>query len=113
MVVALDLERDGLALAEIQHARVLTRPLENALARRRQPLQQQRRVLVAAVLAPEQREDGELEVIRVAAEQLLDARELWIRETQGAMERLLDDGRQETSILVGEPDGPSIRLTLR
>jgi hypothetical protein len=29
MVVALDLERDGLALAEVDDARVLARPLED------------------------------------------------------------------------------------
>ena len=37
VVVALDLERDRLALAEVEHARVLARPLQHALARRRQP----------------------------------------------------------------------------
>ena len=73
VVVALDLEGDRLALAEVDHARVLARPLEDARARRREALQQQRRVLVAAVLRPEEREDGELEVVRVAAQQLLDA----------------------------------------
>ena len=35
-------------------------------------LQEQRRVLVAAVLRPEQREDRELEVVRLAAEQVVD-----------------------------------------
>jgi hypothetical protein len=33
-------------------------------------------VFVAAVLGPEQREDGELEVVRSAFEQLVDALEL-------------------------------------
>ena len=65
VVVALDLERDRLAVAEVEHARVLARPLQHALARGRKPLQQPRRVLVAAVLRPEQREDGELEVVRL------------------------------------------------
>ena len=67
VVVALDLEGDGLALAEVDHAGVLAGALEHALARGGKPLQQRCRVLVAAVLGPEQREDGELEVVRVAA----------------------------------------------
>jgi hypothetical protein len=51
-------------------------------------------VLVAAVLRPEQGEDGELEVVRVAAEQLLDSVELPVGEPEGAVERLFRDGRQ-------------------
>ena len=40
MIVALDLERDRLALAEVDDAGVLARPLEHALAAGRKPLQQ-------------------------------------------------------------------------
>ena len=76
MVVRLDLERDRDPVAEVDHAGVLAGPLQHALALRRQPPQQQRRVLVAAVLRPEHGEDGELEVVRRPAEQLLDAVEL-------------------------------------
>ena len=47
------------------------------------PAQQQPRVLVAAVLAPEQREHGQLEVVRIAAQQLLDARELPVGQARG------------------------------
>ena len=104
VVVRLDLERDRLALAEVDHARVLARPLEHALARRGQPLQQRRRVLVAAVLRPEQREDGELEVVRLALEQLADSPVLGVGETERAMERLFRDPRQRAE---------SIRLTGR
>ena len=68
MVVRLDLERDRLSLAEVDHARVLSGPLQHALAGGRQPAKQRRRVLVAAVLGPEQGEDGELEVIRLPFE---------------------------------------------
>ena len=50
MVVALDLERDRLAVAEIDDARVLARALEHARRVGREALQEQRRVLVAAVL---------------------------------------------------------------
>src|SRR5512133_1780198 len=91
MVVALDLERDGLSVAEIEHARVLPGALEHALALRRKPLQEPRRVLVAAVLRPEEREDGQLEVVRVALEQLADAVELLVRKAECAVQRLLDD----------------------
>ena len=94
MVVRLDLERDRLAVAEVDHARVLTRPLQDARAGRGQPLQEQRRVLVAAVLRPEQREDRELEVIRLAREQLADSVELAVGETERLVERLFEDPRQ-------------------
>jgi hypothetical protein len=92
--VALDLERDRLAAAEIQHAGVLTGPLEDALARGRQAPKEQRRVLVAAVLRPEQREDGELEVVGVTLEQFADSLELAVCEPEGAVERLFGDPRQ-------------------
>ncbi len=70
VVVALDLERDGEPVAEVEHARVLARPLQDAATRARQPREEQRGVLVAAVLRPEQREDGQLEVVRLAVEQV-------------------------------------------
>jgi hypothetical protein len=94
VVVALDLERDGVAAAEIQDPGVLARPLEDTLALRRQPPKQQRRVLVPAMLRPEQREDGELEVVRIASEQFTDTVELPVREAESAMERLFRDPRQ-------------------
>jgi hypothetical protein len=55
-------------------------------------------VLVAAVLRPEQREDGELEVVRVAVEQRLDALQLSVREAEGAVERLCGDLRQSARV---------------
>jgi hypothetical protein len=76
VVVRLDLERDRDALAEVEDARVLTGPLEDTLSFRGQALQQRRRVLVAAVLGPQKREDGELEMVRLAAEELPDPRGL-------------------------------------
>jgi hypothetical protein len=53
-------------------------------------------VLVAAVLRPEEREDRQLEMIRLALEQLDDARELPVGQTEGAVngervQRLIDD----------------------
>jgi len=94
MVVRLDLERDREPVAEDEHARVLAGTLEDALAGRRQPLEERRRVLVAAVLRPEQREDGELEMVRVAAEQLPDTARLPVGQTERTMERLFCDLRQ-------------------
>jgi hypothetical protein len=94
VVVALDLERGRLAAAEVEHTRVLARALEHPRAARRQPLQERRRVLVAAVLGPEQREDGELEVVRLALEQLDDPLELVVGEAERAVERLFGDARQ-------------------
>ena len=85
----LNVDRD--ALAEVEHARVLAGPLEDARAGRGQPLQERRRVLVAAVLRPEQREDGELEVVRIAAEELLDSFSFPIGQPESAMERLFGD----------------------
>jgi hypothetical protein len=52
-------------------------------------------VLVAAVLGPEQREDRELEVVRVAPQQALDPGTLTIREAELAVEWLFRDGAQK------------------
>jgi hypothetical protein len=73
VVVALHLEGDGLSVPEIDDAGVLARPLQDPPPARGQPPQEQRRVLVGAVLGPEEREDGELEVVRLALEQAADA----------------------------------------
>ena len=94
VVVALHLERDCQPVAEVEHARILARPLEDALAVARQPAKQERRVLVPAVLRPEEREDRELEVVRLAVEQREDSVELPVREAELAMERLLSEGAQ-------------------
>ena len=94
MVVALDLEGDRLAVAEVDDARVLARALEDARRVGREALQEERRVLVAAVLRPEEREDGELEVVRLALEQLLDTVEFPVGQSEGAVERLFGDPRQ-------------------
>jgi len=64
MVVALHLEGDREPIAEVEDARVLAGALEHALSTARQPLEQERGVLVPAVLGPEEREDRELEVVR-------------------------------------------------
>jgi len=51
-------------------------------------------VLVGAVLRPEQREDRELEVVRLASEQLADAVVLAVGEPERAVEMLFRDRRQ-------------------
>jgi len=94
MIVRLDLEGDGEPVAEVEDARVLARALEDTLAGGGQAAQEQPGVLVPAVLRPEEREDGELEVVRVAAEKLPDSFRLPAGQTEGAVERLLSDLRQ-------------------
>jgi hypothetical protein len=94
MVVRLDLERDGEPAADVDHARVLAGPLQHRVAARRQPAEQRRRMLVPAVLGPEQREDRELEAVRVAVEQRPDAPELPVGESEGSVERLFLDRAQ-------------------
>jgi hypothetical protein len=51
-------------------------------------------MLVPAVLGPEHREDGELEVVRLAPEQVLDTVEFPVGQPEGAVERLFGDPRQ-------------------
>jgi hypothetical protein len=98
VVVTLDLERDGETLSEVEDAGVLPRALEHARAVARQPPQEERRVLVAAVLRPEKREDLELEVVRIAPEQRDDSSELPVREAEPAMERVFRNGAQGASL---------------
>jgi hypothetical protein len=103
MVVALDLERDGETLADVDHAGVFAGPLQDTLAGGGQPLEERRRMLVATVLGPEEREDRELEVIRLPAEQVADPVQLAVRQPEGAMKRLFRYRRQriQSSRLTG------------
>jgi hypothetical protein len=48
-------------------------------------------VLVSAVLRPEQGEDGELEMVRVAAEEISDTTRFPVGQTECAVERLGGD----------------------
>ena len=98
VVVALDLERDREAVSEVEHAGVLAGSLEHARAGRREPLQEERRVLVAAVLGPEQREHRELEVVRIAREQRADSLVLPVGEAECAMERRIRHAAQDVSL---------------
>jgi hypothetical protein len=65
-------------------------------------------MLVAAVLGPQQREDRELEVIRLPAEQAADSLELAVRQPEGTMKRLFRYRRQkvESSRLTGRVAQP-------
>jgi hypothetical protein len=89
--------------------------LEHARAVARQAAEEERRVLVAAVLGPEEREHRELEVVRLTVEQRDDASELPVREAEPAMERVFRDGAQTFILAPGSvdtsplPPGPVLR----
>ena len=61
-------------------------------------------MLVAAVLRPEQREDGELEVVRLPLEQFVDTGVLPVCKTELTVDGLFRDGAQDLS-LAAPPDG--------
>jgi hypothetical protein len=90
--------------------------LQHALAGRREPLEQRGGVLVAAVLRPEQGEDRELEMVRVAPEQLVDTVRFPVGQTEGAVQKGLGgDLRQVIECNRGcggiSRDSPALRLT--
>ena len=87
VVVRLDLERAGQAVADRHRARVLARPEDQLAALDRERLEQPARVLVAAVLAPHQREDRELDLVRLAPHLLHDQLVLVVGEAQLAVAR--------------------------
>jgi hypothetical protein len=101
VVVRLDLKRDRGVVAEVEDSRVLARPLQDARAGRREPFQERGGVLVAAVLRPEKREDRELEMVRIAPEQLPDTARFPVGQTKGAMKRLGCDLRQVIQCIPG------------
>jgi hypothetical protein len=113
VVVRLDLERDGGSVTEIEDAGVLAGALEDALAGRRQPLEEEGRVLVAAVLGPEEREDRELEMIRIATEQLPDTPRFPVGQTEGAVNWLGGDLRQVIQCIRGRGGISRQRAALR
>ena len=73
MVVRLDLEDRGEAVADVDRAGVLARTLQHLRPFGRQRPQVHARALVAAVLGPHHREDAELGQVRLAAEERDDA----------------------------------------
>ena len=86
MVVRFDLEDGREAVADVDRAGVLARPLKHARAFGRQRLQMHARALVAAVLRPHDREQAELGQIRLAADELDDAR-VFVGRDAVALER--------------------------
>ena len=110
MVVALGLEGDAQAVSDVDHAGVLAWTLEDGRAVGWKALQEERRVLVAAMLGPEEREDRELEVVRRPAEQLADTVELPVRQAERAVQRLFcDRGQREVTSLPFEEDRAASR----
>jgi hypothetical protein len=65
-------------------------------------------MLVGAMLGPKEREDGELEVVRVSSQELADPLQLPISESERSMKGLFDDLRQREVILVvgGDAEAP-------
>ena len=72
MIMALYLERDRLTFAEVDDTCVLAGPLEHARAVARETLQQEGRMLVAAMLRPEEGKNRQLELVRRATQQTPD-----------------------------------------
>jgi len=107
MIVALHLEGSRLAVAEVDHARVFTGALEDRVSVGREAAEKERRVLVAAVLRPEEREDRELELVRLALEQVADSLELPVRQAKSAVERRLFGDRGQSPTLASLADGRS------
>ena len=69
-------------------------PLQDARAAGGQAAEEAGGMLVRAVLGPEERKDGELEVVRVPAHEPADALQLPIGEPERSMKGLFDDRRQ-------------------
>ena len=87
VVVRLDLERAREPAAQRHRAGVLARAHDHAPALDRQRAQQPLGVLVGAVLRPHQREDRELDLVRLALHVLDDELVLAVGETELAVAR--------------------------
>ena len=107
MVVALHLEGGRFAVSEVDHARVLAGPLKDRSSLRRKAAEEECRVLVAAVLRPEEGKDSELELVRVALEQIADSLELPVRQAESTVERRLFGDRSQSPTLAFLADGRS------
>ena len=74
MIVRFDFERRDETIADVHDARVFSRALHDELAARGQALQVHFARFVGAVLAPHHAEDAQLRDVRIAPEDLFDAR---------------------------------------
>ena len=83
VVVALDAQRDGDAVAAVDHARVFARSADDPRCFGRQTAEVHLARLVGAVLAPHHRIHGQLEAIRLAPEDLRDRLQLVVGQPQG------------------------------
>ena len=90
VVVRLDLEDGRQPVADVDGAGVLARPLHHPRPGGRQRLQVHARALVAAVFRPHHREEAQLQQVRLAAEQFLDARVLALGDAVLAEQVLVD-----------------------
>ena len=82
VVVALDPHRDGQPVTDVDDARALAGADEHPRGLGREAAQVHLRGLVGAVLGPHHAEHGQLEVRRVAAQQLDDGLELVVGEAE-------------------------------
>src|SRR5918994_6119596 len=85
MVVALHLERERPPISHLDHACVLSWPLQHMRPRVREAAEERTRVLVAAVFAPHYGEQRELQEVGRPSHQLQDAVVLEVREPQGGV----------------------------
>ena len=76
VVVALHLEDRRVAVADVDHAGILARAADHPRRLGRKLLQVDARALVAAMLRPHDREDAELDQVRLAAERVQDAADI-------------------------------------
>ena len=89
VVVALDAQCHGDAVAHVDHAGVLTRADQHPRGLGREPAQVHPGALVGAVLGPHHRVHRQLEVVALPAEQFADLGELVVGEPERLMERRL------------------------
>ena len=82
--MALHFEDAGQAIADVDHARVLARPLDDPRCFRRQASEMHFRGFVGAVLVPHRRHDAEFGEARVAPDQLAEALVfIWLQPVLG------------------------------
>ena len=116
VVVRLDLERDGPAVADVDDAGVLTDTREHRFSHLvggglAEVAQMHLRRLVGAVLAPHHRVHGQLGVGRAAAEDLADSRVLVVLEAQLTVR--LRQVRRRRGVLDGIERGRGLRRRRR